>query len=293
MDNKGQIYMTQWNIRLNNGEKIPAIGLGVFMGSTTCSIKRLVKEALVVGYRHIGTAAVCQYKSRIGETVRESGIPREEFVISSKFCLQKYSYETAKKAIDRSLQNFGLDYMDIYLLHQPCNFLDQPGNSDDDIAGAWEALEDAVREGKIKSIGLSNHGVKHWQRLLPVIKIQPAVNQVKCNPFFQQKKLRSFLEAYGTRLQACSPFGGSDARMMAHPVLEEIGSHYGKQVGQVILRFHVQEGIIVLPGSVNPEQLRTNLEIFDFSLTDSDMAAIKVLNTERGSACVMKSAVRG
>lgn len=265
--------MLHQDIVLNNGERIPAIGFGVFMVPNNGPTKEAVKEALQAGYRLIDTAAAYQNESDVGEAVRESGIPRKELYITSKLWMQDYGYTAAKKAIDVSLHNLEMDYMDLYLLHQPYG----------DTAGAWKALEEAVKEGKIKSIGLSNHSINRWKALLPAMTIKPAINQMECNPFFQQKELRAFMGAYGTRIQAWFPFGHGDAALMTHPVLQELGIKYGKNVGQIILRFDVQEGIIALPKSTNPERIKTNLDVFDFYLTDSEMAAIKALDTGKGT----------
>lgn len=232
-----------------------------------------VKKALQAGYRLIDTAAAYFNEADVGKAIRNSGIPREEIFVTSKLWMQDYGYEAAKKGIDDSLKKLGLDYMDLYLLHQPYG----------DTAGAWKALEEAVRAGKIKSIGVSNHTVKLLSNLIPQMEILPAVNQMECNPFFQQKELRKYLDQYGIRLEAWYPLGHADKALLTDERLVKIAEKYGKSVVQVILRWHLQEGIVAIPKATSMEHIKANLDIFDFMLTDYEMAEIRAMDKGVGT----------
>jgi len=260
-------------VKLNDGNSIPALGFGVFMLENDGTTKRTVLEALDAGYRSIDTAAAYFNEAEVGEAVRESGIAREEIFVTSKLWHQDYGYEAAKKGIETSLRKLGLDYIDLYLLHHPYG----------DAKGAWKALEEAVDEGKIKSIGVSNHTVKYLKELLPSVRIMPAVNQMECNPFFQQKELRAFMEGYGIRLEAWYPLGHGNSKLLQSPEILKIAEKYGKNAGQVILRWHVQEGIIAVPKASSPEHIKGNLDIFDFELSREEMLEIRKMDTGKGS----------
>ena len=259
--------------KLNDNTTIPSIGFGVFMIPNNGETEKAVSTALKEGYRLIDTAAAYQNESDVGKAIRNSGIPREEIYITSKLWLQDFGYEAAKKAIDTSLKNLGLDYMDLYLLHQPYG----------DTAGSWKALEEAVRAGKIKSIGISNHTVKFMKKLIPQMEIMPVVNQMECNPFFQQKELREYLNQYGIRMEAWYPLGHANKKLLTDKQLVQIGKKYGKSVAQVILRWHLQEGIIALPKATSLEHIRDNFNIFDFALDDEDMSIIRSMDTGKGT----------
>ena len=260
-------------ITLNDGNKIPAVGFGVFMIPADGSTYKAVLEALKVGYRHIDTAAAYFNEAEVGKAVRDSGISREEIFVTSKLWLQDYGYEAAKKGIDTSLSKLGLDYIDLYLLHQPYG----------DVAGAWKALEEAMAEGKIRSIGVSNMTPKLYAELTADFATKPAVNQVECNPLFQQKALRKVLAKDDVKLEAWYPLGHGDKSLLENPVITALAEKYGKNAGQIILRFEVQEGFIVLPKSINPERIKGNIDIFDFELTSEEMDSIRGLDTGKGS----------
>jgi diketogulonate reductase-like aldo/keto reductase len=260
-------------IALNDGNKLPAVGFGVFMIPADGSTYKAVLEALKVGYRHIDTAAAYFNEAEVGKAVRDSGISREEIFVTSKLWLQDYGYEAAKKGIDASLSKLGLDYIDLYLLHQPYG----------DVAGAWKALEEAKAEGKIKSIGVSNMTPKLYTELTADFAIKPAVNQVECNPLFQQKALREVLAKDDVKLEAWYPLGHGDKSLLENPAITALAEKYGKNAGQIILRFEVQEGFIVLPKSTNPERIKGNIDIFDFELTADEMETIRALDTGKGS----------
>ena len=261
------------NFKLNDGNSIPAIGFGVFMVEPNGPTYEAVKEAIQAGYRHIDTAAAYFNEADVGKAVKDSGVSREEIFITSKLWLQDYGYEAAKKGIDASLQKLGMDSMDLYLLHQPYG----------DVAGAWKALEEAKAAGKIKSIGVSNMTPKLWNEFIPQFDTVPAVNQVECNPFFQQKPLRELLDKQGVRVETWYPLGHGSKELLEAPAIKAAAEKYGKNAGQVILRFEVQEGIIALPKSTNPQRIAGNLDIFDFELTDAEMDAIRALDTGKGS----------
>ena len=261
------------NIKLNDGNSIPAIGFGVFLVEPNGPTYEAVKEAIQAGYRHIDTAAAYFNEEDVGKAVRDSGVSREEVFITSKLWLQDYGYEAAKKGVDASLQKLGMDYMDLYLLHQPYG----------DVTGAWKALEEAKKEGKIKSIGVSNMTPRLWKEFTAQFDTVPAVNQVECNPFFQQKELRKLLDEKGVRVEAWYPLGHGSKELLEAPAIQSAAEKYGKNAGQVILRFEVQEGIIALPKSTNPARIAGNIDIFDFELTDAEMDAIRALDTGKGT----------
>ncbi|MCH5270924.1 MAG: aldo/keto reductase [Lachnospiraceae bacterium] len=261
------------SMKLNNGLQIPAQGFGVFLVENNGPCEEAVSKALQAGYRLIDTAAAYFNETDVGKAIRSSGIPREEIYVTSKLWMQDYGYEAAKRGIDDSLKKLGLEYMDLYLLHQPY----------DDTVGAWKALEEAVRAGKIKSIGISNHTVKLLSNLIPKMEILPAVNQMECNPFFQQKELRKYLDQYGIRLEAWYPLGHADKELLNDVRLVKIAEKYDKSVAQVILRWHLQEGIVAIPKATSMEHIKANLNIFDFMLADYEMAEIRAMDKGVGT----------
>lgn len=260
------------SITLNDGNKIPAVGFGVFLIPADGPTYDAVLTALKAGYRHIDTAAAYFNEADVGRAVRDSGIPREEIFITSKLWLQDYGYEAAKKGLETSLEKLGMDYVDLYLLHQPYG----------DVAGAWKALEEARAAGKIRSIGVSNMTPRIWKEFVPQFETVPAVNQVECHPFFQQRELRELLAGDDVKIEAYQPLGHGDASLLSHPAITRLAEKYGKNAGQVILRFEVQDELIVLPKSTNPERIAGNLDIFDFALTEDEMDALRALDTGKG-----------
>ena len=260
------------SITLNDGNKIPAVGFGVFLIPADGLTYDAVLTALKAGYRHIDTAAAYFNEADVGRAVRDSGVPREEIFITSKLWLQDYGYKAAKKGLETSLEKLGMDYVDLYLLHQPYG----------DVAGAWKALEEAKAAGKIRSIGVSNMTPRIWKEFVPQFETVPAVNQVECHPFFQQRELRELLAGDDVKIEAYQPLGHGDASLLSHPAITKLAEKYGKNAGQVILRFEVQDGLIVLPKSTNPERIAGNLDIFDFALTEDEMDALRALDTGKG-----------
>lgn len=260
-------------VTLNDGNKIPAVGFGVFMIEPNGATYDAVKLALQAGYRHIDTAAAYFNESDVGKAVKDSGISRAEIFVTSKLWLQDHGYDAAKKAVDVSLKKLGLDYMDLYLIHQPYG----------DVLGAWKALEEAKRAGKIKSIGVSNMSSKIYSELVPQFETLPAVNQVECNPNFQQKELRKLMDKDGVKLEAWYPLGHGNKNLLQNPAILEMAQKYNKNAGQIILRFEVQEGFIILPKSTNPARIAGNINIFDFELTADEMEKIRAMDTGKGS----------
>ena len=260
------------SITLNDGNKIPVVGFGVFLIPADGPTYDAVLTALKAGYRHIDTAAAYFNEADVGRAVRDSGVPREEIFVTSKLWLQDYGYEAAKKGLETSLEKLGMDYVDLYLLHQPYG----------DVAGAWKALEEARAAGKIRSIGVSNMTPKIWKEFVPQFETVPAVNQVECHPFFQQRELRELLAGDDVKIESYQPLGHGDASLLSHPAITRLAEKYGKNAGQVILRFEVQDGLIVLPKSTNPERIAGNLDIFDFALTEDEMDALRALDTGKG-----------
>lgn len=204
--------------------------------------------------------------------MKESGIKREDIWITSKMWLQDYKYEDAKKAIDLSLKKLGVDYMDLYLIHQPYGLVPE----------AWRAMEEAKKAGKIRSIGVSNMTPAIWNQFVPQFDTMPSVNQVEFNPYFQQKELREILRPENVKLEAWAPLGQGNQDLLKEPIITSLAEKYGKNAGQVILRFENQEGIIVFPKSVHPERIKSNMEIFDFELTEDEMKQIRALDTAKG-----------
>ena len=256
-------------ITLNDGIQIPAVGFGTFLIPADGSTYKAVREALDAGYRHIDTATAYYNEEEVGNAVRDSGIPREEVFITSKLWVSHFGYERGKLGVERTLRKLGMDYVDLYLLHQPYG----------DVAGAWKALEEAKADGKIRSIGVSNMTPKIWNTYVPHFATMPSVNQVECNPFAQQKSIRAIMAEHDVKVECWGPLGQGNSDLLNNEMIKTIGEKYGKNVGQVILRFEVQEGMIVLPKSVNPVRIKTNLDIFDFELTEDEMTAIRALDT--------------
>lgn len=260
-------------MKLNDGLKIPAIGFGTFLIPADGTTYETVKTAIDLGIRHIDTATAYFNEQEVGNAVKDSEVEREDIWITSKLWLQDYEYENAKKAIDLSLEKLGTDYMDLYLLHQPYGKVDE----------AWKALEEAKEEGKILSIGVSNMTPKLWNKWVPDFNSLPSVNQVEFNPFIQQKELKEILKPLDVKIQAWGPLGRGNADLLNNPVILELAEKYGKNSGQIILRFENQEGIIVFPKSLTPERIKSNMEIFDFKLTNGEMDELRALDTGKGS----------
>lgn len=255
-------------IKLNNGVEMPQVGYGVYQVSAG-ECERCVSEALGVGYRMIDTAQAYHNEEGVGSAVRKSGIDRGDIFLVSKVWISNYGYEKAKASIDESLRRLRTDYIDLMLLHQP--FCDR--------YGAYRALEDAYKEGKLRAIGVSNFYPDHFIDLASNLEIVPAVNQVETHVFDQQIEPQRIMEEFGTRVMAWAPLAEGRNGFFTNPTLAGIGHKYDKSVAQVALRWLIQRGIIIIPKSTHIERMRQNLDIFDFSLSDEDMAAIAALDT--------------
>ncbi len=263
-------------IKLNDNVAIPVFGFGTFLLANDGTCYNAVSEAIKAGIRHIDTAVAYFNEQEVGKAVKDSGIPREEFFITSKLWLQDFGYEAAKKAIETSLRKLDMDYIDLYLIHQPYGEVEE-------IVGAWKAMEEAKAEGKIRSIGVSNMTVKIWNKFVPHFNTMPSVNQVEWNPYFQQKELMKLMKENNVTVESWGPLGQGNQELLSDPVLVKIAKAHGKDVGQIILRFEVQEGIIVFPKTTKPERMKSNLEVFDFELSEDEMNEIRVLDKGHGS----------
>lgn len=257
---------------LNDGVEIPIYGFGTYAIPADGSTYKAVRQALELGIRHIDTAAAYFNEAEVGKAVRESGIPREDVFVTSKLWLQDHGYEAARRGLEASLRRLGLDYVDLYLIHQPYG----------DVAGAWKALEDAKREGLVRSIGVSNMTPRLWEKFVPGFDTPPSVNQVEFNPFCQQKRLREIMARRNVLLEGWAPLGQGSAELLGNDVVQRIAREHGKDAGQVVLRFELQEGAVVFPKSTNPARIASNADIFDFALTDGEMAALRALDKGRG-----------
>ncbi len=255
-------------VTLNNGVKMPLEGFGVFQVPDPAQCEQAVLDAIASGYRLIDTAAAYMNEKAVGEAIKKSGVPREELFITTKLWVQDASYEAGKKAIQTSLDNLGLSYLDLYLIHQPMG----------DYVGAYRAMEEAYKEGKLKAIGVCNFYPNRLADLCETVEVIPAVNQVELHPFFQQENALALMKEYGVVPEAWGPFAEGNHGIFTHPVLTAIGQKYGKSAAQVALRWNVQRGVVVIPKSVHKERIEQNMNIWDFQLSDEDMAEIAKLD---------------
>lgn len=255
-------------VTLNNGVKMPLEGFGVFQVPDPAQCEQAVLDAIASGYRLIDTAAAYMNEAAVGEAIKKCGVPREELFITTKLWVQDAGYEEAKKAIQTSLDNLGLDYLDLYLIHQPLG----------DYIGAYRAMEEAYREGKIRAIGVCNFYPARLADLCETVEVTPAVNQVELHPFFQQADALALMKEYGVVPEAWGPFAEGNHGIFTHPVLTKIGEKYGKSAAQVALRWNVQRGVVVIPKSVHKERMEQNMNIWDFSLSEEDLAEIAKLD---------------
>jgi len=256
------------NVKLNNGVMMPLEGFGVFQIPDLAECERVTIEAIRQGYRLIDTAAAYQNEEAVGTAIAKSGVPREELFITTKLWVQDISYEAAGTAFERSLQKLGLDYLDLYLIHQPMG----------DFFGAWRRLEELYRAGKIRAIGVSNFYPAVLANFCETVEIKPMVNQVELHPFFQQEAALATMKEYGVVPQAWGPLAEGKHGIFTHPVLTKIGEKYGKTAAQVALRWNTQRGVSILPKSVRAERIAVNLDIWDFALNEAEMAEIAKLD---------------
>ncbi len=259
-------------VTLSNGVKMPQLGYGVYQ-VTKEECERCVTDALEVGYRAIDTAQSYFNEAEVGEAIAKSGIDRKEIFLTTKVWIEHYGYEDAKKSVLQSMEKLKTDYIDLVLLHQPFA----------DYYGAYRALEDLYEEGRLRAIGVSNFAPDRLVDLSSFARIKPMVNQIETHPLNQQLEAHKWLEKYGVIHEAWAPFGEGRGNMFTNPVLKKIGEKYDKTTAQVILRWQLQRGIVVIPKSTHKERMAQNLDVFDFTLTNEDMQAIAALDTKTSS----------
>lgn len=255
-------------VTLSNGVKMPLEGFGVFQVPEADVCKKAVLDAIATGYRLIDTAAAYFNEEAVGEALKECGVPREELFITTKLWIQDAGYENAKKAFQTSLDKLGLDYIDLYLIHQPMN----------DYYGSWRAMEELYKEGKIRAIGVCNFYPERLADLCVNAEITPMVNQVELHPFFAQESALSTMKEFNVQPEAWGPLAEGKHGIFTHPVLKQIGEKYGKTSAQVALRWNTQRGVVIIPKSVHRERMEENLNIWDFTLSEEDMNAIAALD---------------
>lgn len=260
-------------VTLNNGIKMPKAGFGVYQIADESECEQAVLDAIEVGYRLIDTAQAYGNEEAVGKAIKKSGINRSEFFITTKVWITNYGYEKAKQSVEESLEKMQLDYLDLVLLHQPFN----------DYYGAYKALVDLYKEGKIRAIGVSNFYPDRLVDLSIFSEVKPAVNQVEVNVFHQQKEAKIYNDKYGVQMEAWAPFAEGRNNMFSNPVLKAIGKQYNKSVAQVILRWCLQRGIVPLSKSTKKERMKENINIFDFELTSEDMEKISSLDKKESS----------
>lgn len=257
------------SVKLNNDVEMPILGFGVFQMTDLEECERSVRDAIQAGYGLIDTAASYENEGAVGNGIRQSGVGRGELFITTKLWLADAGYDKTKRAFDRSLKRLGLEYLDLYLIHQPYG----------DIYGSWRAMEELYREGRVKAIGVSNF---HPDRLIDLMlqnEVKPAVNQIETHPFHQQVETQKFLQGNNVQIESWGPFAEGKNDIFQNQVLRSISEKHGKSIAQVILRWLTQRGIVAIPKSVRKERIAENFNIFDFELRSEDMAAIATLET--------------
>ncbi|WP_300690252.1 aldo/keto reductase [Chryseobacterium sp.] len=262
-------YTGQPVVTLNNGVDIPALGFGVWQMEDLKECENAVIKAIQTGYRMIDTAAIYQNETAVGIAVKNSGVDRDELFITSKVWVQDHGYEKAKAAFQRTLNRLQMDYLDMYLIHWPYG----------DFLGTWKALEELYKEGKIRAIGVCNFTVEKLEELKANTTVLPVINQIELHPVFQQKELQVYDRENNIVTQPWSPLGNGNANLLSNTDLKAIADKYGKTVAQVILRWHLQEGFVVIPKSVTPSRIEENFNVFDFKLTEDEMNTVRSLDT--------------
>nr|WP_315035183.1 aldo/keto reductase [uncultured Chryseobacterium sp.] len=262
-------YAGQPVVTLNNGVDIPALGFGVWQMENLKECEDAVIKAIQTGYRMIDTAAIYQNETAVGAAVKNSGINRDDLFITSKVWVQDHGYEKAKAAFQRTLNRLEMDYLDLYLIHWPYG----------DFLGTWKALEELYQEGKIKAIGVCNFTIEKLEELKANSTVLPVINQIELHPVFQQKELQVYDRENNIVTQPWSPLGNGNANLLSNADLKAIAEKYGKTVAQVILRWHLQEGFVVIPKSVTPSRIEENFNVFDFELTENEMDVVRSLDT--------------
>lgn len=255
-------------VTLNNGVKMPKLGYGVYQTPPE-ETERCVLDAIRMGYRSIDTAQAYGNEEGVGNAMVKCGLPREDLFITTKIWISNYGYEKAKASIEESLKKLQTGYIDLLLLHQPFG----------DYYGAYRAMEEAYKEGKVRAIGVSNFYPDRYLDIFHFSEIKPAVNQVETHVFQQQKAAKKYMEKHGTQIMSWGPFAEGKNDYFQNPVLKEIGAQYGKSVAQVALRFLLQSDVVVIPKSTHENRMKENFDVFDFALTDEDMKKIEALDT--------------
>ena len=259
-------------ITLYNEVKMPIVGYGVYQVSKE-ECERCVMDALAVGYRSIDTAQSYFNEEEVGNAIKKSGVPREDIFLTTKVWVEHYGYEEAKKSVFESMRKLRTDYLDLVLLHQPFS----------DYYGAYRALEDLYNEGKLRAIGVSNFYPDRLVDMALFNRVKPMVNQVETHPFHQQTEAKKWMERYGVQIEAWAPFGEGRGGLFENPVLAEIAEKHKKTTAQVMLRWHIQRGVVVIPKSAHKERMKENLNIFDFALDQTDMKRISELDQKQSS----------
>jgi len=263
----------QLSLTLNNGTQIPQMGLGVFkVEDDEC--ERVVSDALEVGYRHIDTAMIYRNEAAVGRAIAASGIPRDELFVTTKLWNSDQGTDTARPAFELSLELLGLEYVDLYLIHWPAPQRNHYVES-------WAVLEKLYEEGVAKAIGVSNFQPEHLEKILETGSVVPAINQVELHPAFQQRTLRAFQEPLGILTEAWGPLGQGKYELSELPGLTDLAKKYDRSIQQIALRWHIQEGLIVFPKTVRKERLIENLSVFDFELTEEDMAIVVAMDADK------------
>ena len=259
-------------VTLQNGVQMPMLGYGVYQVSQE-ECERCVLDALKVGYRALDTAQSYFNEEQVGNAMVKSGVPRKDIFLTTKVWIEHYGYDQAKASVLESMEKLQTDYLDLVLLHQPFA----------DYYGAYRALEDLYEAGKVRAIGISNFYPDRMVDIASFARIRPMVNQVEVHPLHQQAEAKEWLDKYGIQMEAWAPFGEGRGGLFENPVLTRIGAKYGKTPAQVMLRWHLQRGVVVIPKSTHVERMRENLDVFDFTLTTEDMAAIAALDQKRSA----------
>ena len=259
------------HVVLNNGVEIPLLGFGVYQVTDLKECEQSVLDAMQAGYRLIDTASAYGNEEAVGKAIRKSGVPREEIFVTTKLWIQDTGYEKTKKAFEKSLKNLGLDYLDLYLIHQPIG----------DVYGAWRAMEELYKAGKIRAIGVSNFHPDRLMDLKLFNEVVPAVNQIETHPFHQQIENQQFLQENGVQIESWGPFAEGRNDLFKNELLASIGKKHQKTVAQVVLRWLIQRGVVAIPKSVRKERIIENFNIFDFELNPADMESIATLDTKK------------
>ncbi len=258
-------------VKLNNGVEMPMLGFGVYQIPDAAECERAVSDALAAGYRLIDTAAAYENEEAVGRAIRRSGVPRQELFVTTKLWVQDAGYEQAKAAFDRSLRKLGLDFLDLYLIHQPYG----------DVYGAWRAMEQLHRDGRIRAIGVSNFLPDRLVDLIVHNQVVPAVNQVEMHPFHQQVEASNIMKKEGVQIESWGPLAEGRNGLFQNEILRAVAARHGKSVAQVVLRWLLQRGVVVIPKSVHKERIVENFDLFGFELTEQDMTRIAALDTGR------------